>query len=149
MNRGYYGIGIYNVKKPVNVGGLWRHGQAFGASFVFTIGRRFRKEASDTTKAWRHMPLFQYESGADFLTHRPRQCQLVGVEITDRAIALDRFYHPERAIYLLGAEDHGIPGWLLDECQSVVQIPTRFCLNVASTGAVVLYDRTAKERVTK
>jgi len=145
MNRGYCGIGIYNVKHDVNVGGLWRHAHAFGASFVFTIGRRYRREASDTTKAYRHLPMFRYEDAEDFLSHRPRDCQLVGIEIADGSIPLQKFYHPERAIYLLGAEDHGIPDWLLDQCQSIVEIPTRFCLNVASTGAVVLYDRTIQK----
>ena len=142
--RGYCGIGIYNVKNAVNVGGLWRHAQAFGASFVFTVGKRYQKEASDTTKAYRHLPMWQYKDADDFLTHRPRDCRLIGVEIDDCSTPLEAFVHPERAIYLLGAEDHGIPSWLLEKCQAVVEIPTRFCLNVASTGAVVLYDRTVK-----
>lgn len=142
--RGYCGIGIYNVKYGVNVGGLWRHAQAFGASFVFTIGKRFREEASDTTRTYKHLPMFNYLDADDFLSHRPHDCQLIGVEINDSSVPLGGFTHPERAIYLLGAEDHGIPEWLLDRCQSVVEIPTAFCLNVASTGAVVLYDRTTK-----
>jgi len=143
--RGYCGIGIYNVKHDVNVGGLWRHAQAFGASFIFTIGRRYQKEASDTTKAYRHTPMFCYKDVEAFLANRPRDCQLVGIEIDDRSTPLPGFNHPERAIYLLGAEDHGIPAWLLDKCQYVVEIPSRFCLNVASTGAIVLYDRTTKQ----
>ena len=81
MSRGYCGIGIYNVKNGVNVGGLWRHAHAFGAAFVFVVGRRYRKEASDTTKAYRHLPMWQYEDAEDFLAHRPMDCQLVGVEI--------------------------------------------------------------------
>ena len=144
--RGYFGIGIYNVKNDINVGGLWRHAQAFGASFIFTVGRRYRREVSDTTAAMRHVPMFQYEDADDFLDHRPKDCLLVGVEIVPGATLLGEFEHPERAIYLLGAEDHGLPPWLIEKCQHIVEIPTRFCLNVASTGAVVMYDRDAKQR---
>ena len=144
--RGYFGIGIYNVKSEVNVGGLWRHAQAFGASFVFTIGRRYRRQASDTTAAMRHVPMFHYEDVEDFLSHRPKDCYLIGVEIVAGSVPLGEFDHPERAIYLLGAEDHGLPPWLIEKCQHVVEIPTRLCLNVASTGAIVMYDRDTKQR---
>lgn len=145
MTRGYFGIGIYNVKNGINVGGLWRHAQAFNASFIFTVGMRYRRrEASDTTAAMRHIPMFCYEDADDFLSHRPKDCSLVGVEIVAGSIPLGRFDHPERAIYLLGAEDHGLPSQLIEKCQVVVEIPTRLCLNVASAGAIVMYDRNTK-----
>ena len=60
--RGYFGIGVYHAKKDVNIGTLWRSAYIFGASFIFTIGRRFPKQASDTVKAFRHIPLFEYQT---------------------------------------------------------------------------------------
>ena len=36
--RGYFGIGIEGVSKPMNLGSLLRTAHAFNASFVFTIG---------------------------------------------------------------------------------------------------------------
>jgi tRNA C32,U32 (ribose-2'-O)-methylase TrmJ len=30
---------------------------------------------------------------------------------------------------------------LLEHCDYVVKIPTRFCINVAMAGAIVMYDR--------
>lgn len=41
--RGYCGIGIYAPKMPVNVGVLWRSAQLMGASFIFTIGARYKR----------------------------------------------------------------------------------------------------------
>ncbi len=36
--RGYFGIGVEGISKPMNLGSLWRTAHAFGASFVFTVG---------------------------------------------------------------------------------------------------------------
>ena len=140
--RGYFGIGIYQGKTPVNIGTLWRSAFAFGADFIFTVGPRYKAQASDTTKAPKHVPLFSYETFADMKAHLPWSCPLVGVEIDERAISLAEFKHPERACYLLGAEDYGLPQHVLRECHKTIVIPgASRCLNVAVAGSIVLYDR--------
>ena len=85
MKAGYYGIGIYETKEKENVGTLWRSAQNFGADFIFTIGARYRKQRSDTTKTWRNVPLFEYADFGDFLKHIPRDAELVFVEQTDES----------------------------------------------------------------
>ena len=142
--RGYCGIGIYNVKNSINVGGLWRSAHAFGANFIFTIGRRYQKQASDTTKAGKHIPLYHYESFQDFYDHKPLNNFLIGIEIAKNSKDIKNFVHFERSIYLLGAEDSGLPEHVMQKCNALIQIPTEFCLNVATTGAIVLYDRKVK-----
>lgn len=107
--RGYWGIGVYNIKTETNLGILWRSAYNFGASFIFTIGKRYKKQPSDTTKAYKHIPLYEYPTFEDFYKHIPKHCSLVCVEQTDNAKSLKDFKHPERAIYLLGAEDYGLP----------------------------------------
>jgi len=146
MNRGYFGIGIYHIKNKVNIGTLWRSAYIYGASFVFTIGRRYEKQSSDTIKAYRHIPLWHFDDFEDFIKHSPYNTQIICIEITDNAYSLDNFCHPERAIYLLGAEDYGIPKSIL-RGRIKVYIPTarQFCLNVAVAGSVVMYDRFVKE----
>ena len=85
----------------------------------------------------RHIPdLFD-----DFFVHMPYDCKLIGVEIEKDAHNICAFSHPERAIYLLGAEDNGLSSPILSRCQAVIQIPTIYCLNVAVAGSIVLYDR--------
>lgn len=140
--RGYYGIGIIGSKTPVNVGTLWRSAGLMGASYIFTVGKRYPRQASDTIKAWKHIPLHEYESPENF--QLPHDCKLVAVEQTDSARDLRDFRHPERAIYLLGAEDRGIPQKLQDRAHYTVQIPSDRCLNVAVAGSIVLYDRIVK-----
>lgn len=143
MKRGYYGIGIYQCKTSENIGTLWRSAQNFGADFIFTIGRRYKKQASDTTKATRHIPLFEYQSFEDFKNHLPNGCQIVCVEQTEGARNLKDSCHPESCAYLLGAEDYGIPENLMVGYQKVF-IDTPMCLNVAVSGSIVMYDRQTK-----
>jgi tRNA G18 (ribose-2'-O)-methylase SpoU len=145
-SRGYFGIGIERSKTEANVGTLWRSAFALGASFVFTIGRRYPRQASDTTATWRHIPLLEYADVADLHQHIPYDCQIVGVEITDEARPLETFAHPQRAIYLLGPEDGSLSRDALDICQHVVQFRSAYCLNVAAAGTVVMYDRATKGR---
>ena len=104
---GYFGIGIYQAKRFENVGVLWRGAYQLGASFIFTIGKRYRRQASDTTATWAHIPLYTYTAFDDFFEALPYGCRLVGVEAGGTLVAGLR--HPERAVYLLGAEDGGLP----------------------------------------
>jgi len=138
--RGYFGIGIYHPKFEENVGGLWRSAHALGASFIFTIGARYRQQPTDTTKAERHIPLFEYDDGEDFFNNRPKDSMVVGIEIDEDAHDLCTFAHPARALYLLGAEDSGLQE-MYGYCDALVKIQSDYCLNVATTGAIVMYDR--------
>ncbi len=140
--RGYFGIGIENIKTKANIGTLWRSAYNLGADFIFTIGHRYKGQASDTVKAWKHIPFYQYESAEHFLSSRPYNCQLIGIEITDKAKDLTTFEHPTRAIYVLGAEDGNLS--FLDSCQHVIKITSDQCLNVAVAGSIVMYDRIMK-----
>lgn len=142
--RGYFGIGIYNCQKGVNLGTLWRSAYCFGAAFVFTVGRKAEKQPSDTICSWRHIPYLVYPDLDDFYAHLPHECVLVGVEAANGAESLETFNHPQQAVYLLGAEGNGIPENILGRCHKVARIDTRLCLNVAVAGSIVLYDRRAK-----
>ena len=144
--RGYFGIGFYYGKNTANVGVLWRTAANFGADFIFTVGNRYQKQHSDVTKAWKHIPLYTYENDEDFLKHIPRDCKLVGVEFDDTATDLKAYKHPERCIYLLGAEDYGISPNILEKCQDIVSINSIRCMNVAVSGGIVMYDRQCKGR---
>lgn len=144
-HRGFFGIGIEHPKTSYNIGTLWRSAYAFDAAFIFTIGARYEKQSSDTLCTWRHIPLLHFETFEQFQQSRPHDCELVGVELTATATELRRFVHPQRAVYLLGAEDHGLTRQAQAACQSTVVIPASYCLNVATAGGIAMYDRSAKQ----
>lgn len=139
--RGFYAIGIEYSKLEVNIGTLFRSATAFGAAYVFTVGRRYKRQASDTVAASRHMPLFHFQTVDDLIEGLPYNCPLIGVELDERAVALDKFCHPAAACYILGAEDHGLTKRTRERCHRLVQLPGLYCLNVATTGSIVMYDR--------
>ncbi len=141
--RGFYGVGIYHPKTETNVGTLWRSAGLMGASFIFTVGRRYKRQSSDTMKTSRHIPLFHFRDISDLKEHLPDACPLVAVELDDRAVNIKEFSHPERACYLLGAEDHGLPEAVIRDCHHVVRLDGEFSMNVAVAGSIVLYHRTA------
>lgn len=144
--RGYYGIGIYHGKNSENVGTLWRSAKILGADFIFTIGKRYQKQCTDTPKAPRHIPLYHYDDWDDFFKHVPYDCPVVAVELAENAIPLESYHHRERCIYLLGAEDHGIPPEILNRCKETVQLIGDYCMNVSTAGSIVMYDRAVKQK---
>lgn len=139
--KGYFGIGIDHPKHEVNVGTLWRTAQIFGAAFVFTVGRRYKAQASDTIATPHHVPLFHFTTVVDLIEHLPWSAPLVGVELDENATPIERFRHPDRAVYLLGAEDHGLTTDALSRCHYLTQLPGYTCMNVAAAGSILLYDR--------
>lgn len=140
--RGYCGIGVEGVSKGANLGALLRTAHGFGAAFCFTVGAGWDSRAArqaDTADTPLHVPLWRFGSVAEIAL--PGDCQLVGVELLEEAGDLPSFRHPLRAAYVLGPERAALSPELRARCAHLVRIPTRFALNLAVAGALVLYDR--------
>ena len=140
--RGYFGLGVERISKPMNVGNLFRSAHAFGADFIFAVApavdlREIRK--ADTSGTEKHVPLFEFRSVEELIL--PHGCRLVGVELLDEAVDLPAFTHPERAAYVLGPERGSLSPALAARCAHVVKIPMKFCVNVGVAGAILMYDR--------
>jgi len=92
----------------------------------------------------KHIPLWHFDDWDDMFHHVPYNCPVVAIELDDRSVPLETFVHPERCIYLLGAEDHGLPPEILDRCWATVQLLGERCMNVSTAGSIVMYDRKVK-----
>ena len=143
--RGFFEIGIYRAKTGTNIGTLWRSAWQLGATGIFTIGRRYKKQSSDTTKTWRHLPLRHFDTFEEFQEARPYSAELIGVELGGKA--LTSFTHPQQAVYLLGAEDGGLPKEITAKCNRLVEIESirSPSMNVAVAGSIVMYHRMSGE----
>lgn len=154
--RGYCGLAVYASKSPANLGTIWRTAHCLGASFVARVGPiRYpadriprhlpppRTDQTDTMVTLRHVPYLQVET-IEGLRQALPFARLVAIELDGASEPLPAFKHPERAIYLVGAEDGGIPRAVLDCMDAIVQIPGSHCLNQAVAASIVAYDRIAK-----
>ncbi|MDJ0949652.1 MAG: RNA methyltransferase [Alphaproteobacteria bacterium] len=140
--RGYFGIGVEGISKQMNAGSLFRTAHAFGASFLFTVGAVYARaegRRSDTSDTTEHLPLYEFAQVGDLAL--PKDCMLVGVELLDDAVTLPSFRHPPQAAYVLGPERGALSPALTALCDHVVKIPTKFSVNLAVAGAIVMYDR--------
>jgi len=144
---GFYAIGMCHGKTVANLGTLWRSASIFGADFIFTVGRRYSRQASDTMKTWRSIPLFHFATITDLRDHLPFDCRLVGVELDELATPIEDYVHPSRCCYLLGAEDHGLTTEELSVCHQLVRLPGERSMNVAVAGSIVIFDRQQKALV--
>lgn len=140
--RGYFGIGAEAISKPMNLGNLVRSAHAFGASFAFLVDAHYtvREARSDTSHAETQLPVYRFDRPEDMVL--PKTCSLIGVELLDEAIDLPSFRHPLNAAYVFGPERGSLTPEMVARCDHVVKIPTRFCINLAVAGAIVMYDRT-------
>jgi len=143
----FFEIGIYQSKKVDNLGTLWRSAYQLGAAGVFTINRRYKKQPSDPFAVERQIPLRNFENFQQFIDQRPMNAILVAIE--EGGTPLSEFEHPPQAIYLLGAEDSGLPNIVLEKCQLIVSLDAMVkpSYNVAVAGSIVMYDRVFGRRM--
>ncbi len=151
---GFFAVGVEGISKPHNVGAIFRTAHAFYADFVFTVhpkidtlrsifpdghvqGKSFYD--TDTSKTFNQVPYYEYNSPSAISV--PKNCAIVGVELTDDACALPEFCHPNRCAYVFGPERGNLSEDMQARCAYMVKIPTKFCLNVSVACAIIIYDR--------
>lgn len=143
--RGFAAVGLVNPKNSINVGSALRAAGCFEASLVVVAGLRperyMGRIASDTQKTYRHTPVIRI---ADVFDAAPYDCIPIAVDLVPGARDLRQFTHPERAFYIFGPEDGTLGRAIVDRCKYAIMVPTRFCMNLAATVNVVLYDRMLK-----
>ncbi len=143
---------LHNPKYPHNVGAAVRACSCFNSDLIMFTGDRvsltpdkgkkgYRLPREERMKGYKHVELINdsYPFNRFFRDVTP-----VAVEVRDNAEKLPHFIHPENPVYVFGPEDGSIPQIFLKHCQRFLVIPSPFCLNLAASINVILYDRIAK-----
>ena len=147
LPRGYAAVGLDNPKTPINVGQVLRALGCFGSSLLAISGNRaadrLNSIPTDVNRQWRRTPLLRVEDLKDVI---PYACVPVAVDLVPEAQSLQNYKHPERAFYIFGAEDAILGERVLSWCRDTIYIPTNYCMNLAATVNVVLYDRMVKQK---
>lgn len=140
--RGFSAVGLKNPKFDLNVSGCLRACGCYDTDLIIVEGERYIHSAQDTQKAFKHIPLIKTKN---LFESKPFKSKVVAVELSDKASDIRDFKHPESAFYIFGPEDGSLTEEELNKADYRVFIPTRFCMNLASTVNVVLYDRLLKK----
>lgn len=141
LHRGYAAIGLHQPKTAANVGSVLRAAGCYGASLICISGKRFSPSCVDTQKQHRHTPLIECTDLRDVV---PYGAVPVAVDLIDGATPLPEYTHPERAFYIFGPEDSTLGIKTIEWCRDIIYVPTHYCMNLAATVNVILYDRMAK-----
>ena len=135
---GFAAVGLHNPKDPLNIGEALRACGCYGAAMIAASGTRYKRAKTDTQAAHRHMPLIECDDLALII---PYGATVVAVDLIDGATPLAELTHPKSAFYVFGPEDGTLD---INYAKETVYIPTKYCMNLAATVNVVLYDRMAK-----
>jgi tRNA(Leu) C34 or U34 (ribose-2'-O)-methylase TrmL len=141
--RGFATIGLDRPKSKENLGGVLRAAGCFGASLVVVRGARMGRYSTDTMDSYKSIPSIHAD---DLIASIPFGCTPVAVELADGAKNIVDFTHPERAFYIFGPEDGDVDKKIRASCAHTIYVPTQFCMNLACTVNVVLYDRLQKQQ---
>ena len=143
---GFAAIGLHSPQYEVNVGGVMRAIDCYDAKLLVIGGSKFKRYVTDTTKAWRRIPVVHTAHVLDVI---PFDCVPVAVDLVPDAVPLFNYKHPARAFYVFGPENGTLGAQVLSKCRDKIMIPTTGCMNLAATVNVVLYDRAAKRAANK
>ncbi len=142
---------MFNPKYPHNVGAAVRACSCFHSNTIIFTGNRvslepegkkgYRLPREERMKGYKHVQLVNDDYPFNRFT---KDVIPVAVELRPNAEELPQFVHPENAVYVFGPEDGSLPQIFLKHCQRFVVIPSPFCLNLAASIYVVLYDRMSK-----
>jgi tRNA G18 (ribose-2'-O)-methylase SpoU len=137
-----YAVAIDNPDKEMNIGNLMRTAHSFLCGEIVLIGSA-RYDSAGSHGVERFERIRHFREIEEFERWVPESgYEPVAVEIHPEAVRLDRFEFPERPLFLLGNELHGLDERLLAGCRRKVTIP-QFglvpCLNVNISCSLVLY----------
>lgn len=139
---GFSAIGLFNPKDKNNIGSVLRCAGNFNVSMVAASGKRYAVACTDTMKAHRSIPLIEVDDLKDII---PYDCVPVAVDLVEDARNIIDYTHPKSAFYIFGPEDGTLGDKVLSWCRDKIYVPTNYCMNLAGTVHVVLYDRMLKQ----
>lgn len=135
-------LALCHTRFDVNLGVAVRSAEAAGLACVYLVGRgeMLRSPARGTENVVPVTPL----PDAAALVRRARETgrQLVAVQQTPVSVPYHRAVYPPRPLFVLGAEDEGVPTALRHAADLLVEIPqwgVIDSLNVAAAATCVLF----------
>ncbi|MGD9930902.1 MAG: TrmH family RNA methyltransferase [Mangrovibacterium sp.] len=139
-------IAAWKIKNPGNVGSLIRLADNIGCEEVFLLDDDSPKREASIKKtaglSYKNVKVHIVSSDR-FFAMIPAGYTTCAIETAGPSVNIYETRLPEKIVFLLGSETHGLPAELLSQCQQVVHIPmTGKCMsmNVSHALAVGLFE---------
>jgi len=145
---------LHNVRSMYNVGAFFRTADGAGVERLLLSGITARPPKSAISKTALDAEQRVRWEGVDDVSHAVRELRSCGYEIaaietSTRAVDIFDWRPHFPVCVLFGHEVEGVSNDLLELCDTHVRIPmlgVKHSLNVASAGAVVMYELLRKYR---
>lgn len=144
-------VAAWNMKNPENIGSLIRVLDNAGGTELFLLDDENRKRESQIRKtaglSYDHVRVHRV-SGDWFFQHLPEGYAVCAVETSTGSENIFQTGLPQKVIFLMGSEIHGLPVSFLEKCDQVVHIPmTGACksMNISHALAVSLFEWLRKQ----
>ena len=143
-----------NIRSMYNVGSFFRTADGAGIERLILSGITARPPKNEITKtALGAEERVRWEGATDpaaaLLQLRLQQYEIAAIETSDRAIDVFDWQPSYPVCVLFGHEVDGLPGQLLEMCDTHVRLPMlglKHSLNVSCAGAIVMYELLRKYR---
>lgn len=144
-----------NVRSMYNVGSFFRTADGAGIERLLLSGITARPPKNQIKKtalgAEERVPWEPVNDPSVTLKHLSSQgYEIAAIETRERAVDIFEWHPRFPVCVLFGHEVDGLAASLLDQCDTHVRIPMlglKHSLNVASAGAIVMYELLRKYRV--
>ena len=139
-------VAAWKVKNPGNVGSLMRLVDNVGGDTLFLLDDDNIKRESSIRKtaglSYKNVKVVYLDS-TEFFNTIPKDYQVVAVETNEKSSNIFEIVLPEKVVFLLGSETHGLPAGMISRCYSSIHIPmTGKCksMNISHALAVALFE---------
>jgi tRNA G18 (ribose-2'-O)-methylase SpoU len=137
-----------NIRSPFNVGSMFRSSDCFGIKELILCGItpcpplvKIEKTSMGTINYvdWKY-----FENTLDaIIKYKNSGYKIYALETSENSISLHDLKDHEKIVFIFGNEEFGITKEILEQCDSVIEIPLmgiKNSINVANTFAIVSYE---------
>ena len=139
-------VAAWKVKNPGNLGSLMRLVDNVGGNALYLLNDENTKREASIKKtaglSYENVKL-SYQNSTDFFAGIPSDYTLVAIETSEKSQNIFTTKLPEKVVFLLGSEKHGLPESILVKCNQSIHIPmTGKCksMNISHALAVTLFE---------
>ncbi len=153
----------HNIRSTHNIGAIFRSADGFGVSRIILSGyspyprletgdprlphiaEKLTKQIHKTALGAETVIPFEYQHTPDLTALKTKGYHIVGLEQAPTSVMLNNYAAPDKLALLLGEEVEGISEALLQECETIVEIPmkgSKESYNVSVATGIALYGLT-------